>query len=216
MQIMRINFAISIILVFGLAASDCFAQEMGELDLSPALRNYMIACNTMNNAVREKDKTLMESALEMLDNLNISLIPNESIHCDDSDNEIKPNIFYLPEYADKLLLDDFIITDLDEASLLRDTFIDQDVLVSHHGLKGKGLASYEIEGSGKMELLVTSNGNKAPSIQIIDNQNNKEYKDFQTSGNSSWIIWDMDQEGIFKLTITNNDDRDATFVIALN
>lgn len=213
---MRINFVISIILAFSLAVSDCFAQEMGEMSLSPALRNYMIACNSMNNAVREKDKTLMESALEMLDNLNISLIPKESIHCDDSNNEIKPNIFYLPEYADKLLLDDFIITNLDEASLLRDTFIDQDVLVSHHGLKGNGKASYEIEGSGKMELLVTSNGNKAPSIQIVDNQNNKEYKDFQTSGNSSWIIWDMDQEGIFKLTITNNDESDATFVIALN
>ena len=213
---MRINFVISIILAFSLAVSDCFAQEMGELGLSPALRNYMIACNTMNNAVREKDKTLMESALEMLDNLNISLIPNESIHCDDSNNEIKPNIFYLPEYADKLLLDDFIITNLDEASLLRDTFIGQDVLVSHHGLKGKGKASYEIEGSGKMELLVTSNGSNAPSIQIIDNQNNKEYYNFQTSGNSSWIVWNMDQEGTFKLSITNNDDSDATFVIALN
>lgn len=213
---MRINFVISIILAFSLAVSDCFAQEMGEMSLSPALRNYMIACNTMNNAVQEKDKTLMESALEMLDNLNISLIPKESIHCDDSNNEIKPNIFYLPEYADKLLLDDFIITNLDEASLLRDTFIDQDVLVSHHGLKGNGKASYEIEGSGKMELLVTSNGNKAPSIQIIDNQNNKEYNNFQTSGNSSWIVWNMDQEGTFKLSITNNDDSDATFVIALN
>ncbi len=213
---MRINFVISIILAFSLAVSDCFAQEMGELGLSPALRNYMIACNSMNNAVREKDKTLMESALEMLDNLNISLIPKESIHCDDSNNEIKPNIFYLPEYADKLLLDDFIITNLDEASLLRDTFIDQDVLVSHHGLKGNGKASYEIEGSGKMELLVTSNGSNAPSIQIIDNQNNKEYNNFQTSGNSSWIVWNMDQEGTFKLSITNNDDSDATFVIALN
>lgn len=213
---MRINFVISIILAFSLAVSDCFAQEMGELGLAPALRNYMIACNTMNNAVREKDKTLMESALEMLDNLNISLIPNESIHCDDSNNEIKPNIFYLPEYADKLLLDDFIITNLDEASLLRDTFIGQDVLVSHHGLKGKGKASYEIEGSGKMELLVTSNGSNAPNIQIIDNQNNKEYNNFQTSGNSSWIVWNMDQEGTFKLSITNNDDSDATFVIALN
>ena len=213
---MRINFVISIILAFSLAVSDCFAQEMGKMGLSPALRNYMIACNSMNTAVREKDKTLMESALEMLDNLNISLIPKESIHCDDSNNEIKPNIFYLPEYADKLLLDDFIITDLDEASLLRDTFIDQDVLVSHHGLKGNGRASYEIEGSGKMELLVISNGSNAPSIQIIDNQSNKEYKDFQTSGNSSWIVWNMNQEGTFKLSITNNDDRDATFVIALN
>lgn len=203
-------------MVTSFITSTCFAQEMDKMGLSPALRNYMIACNTMNNAVREKDKTLMESALEMLDNLNISLIPNESIHCNDSNNEIKPNIFYLPEYADKLLLDDFIITDLDEVSLLRDTFIDQDVLVSHHGLKGKGVASFEIEGSGKMELLVTSNGNKAPSIQIIDNQNNREYKNFQTSGNSSWIVWNMDQEGTFKLTITNNDESDATFVIALN
>lgn len=203
-------------MVTSFITSTCFAQEMDKMGLSPALRNYMIACNTMNNAVREKDKTLMESALEMLDNLSISLIPNESIHCNDGNNEIKPNIFYLPEYADKLLLDDFIITDLDEASLLRDTFIDQDVLVSHHGFKGKGVASYEIEGSGKMELLVTSNGNKAPSIQIIDNQNNREYKNFQTSGNSSWIVWNMDQEGIFKLTITNNDESDATFVIALN
>lgn len=210
---MRIGLLTTFLLILSFHSSYSYGQEM---TLSSGMRNYMIACSTMSNAVRDKDKTLMESALEMLDNINISLIPQESIHCKSTENVLKPDIFFLPEYADKLLLDNFVIADLDESSLLRDVMIDPDILVSHHAIKGKGSASFEIDGAGKMELLVTSDGKTAPVIHVFDRQNGKEYKNYNTSGNSSWMIWHMENGGFFDLTVENNDDDDVTFVIALN
>ena len=102
-----------IIILCGFVHNGCLAGET----LPSVMRNYMIACKTMNEALANQDKSLMESALEMLDNLEVSAIPDEYIRITPTDDRISPKIYFLPEYADRLLLNDFIIAELDEASL---------------------------------------------------------------------------------------------------
>lgn len=51
---------------------------------------------------------------------------------------------------------------------------------------------------------------------LRDRDSGKEYKDFSTSGNSSWIEWDMENPGWIELSISNISDTDVTYVIALN
>lgn len=184
--------------------------------LSDNLRNYLHACMTMKEAMVSHDKRKMQSALSMFDELNIAQIPNESIDSANNCDEVKPSVFFIPEFADNMLLNNFVIADLDEVSMLRDVLMLPDVSVSHHGIKAGGSITYQIAGGGHMELLVITDGKESPEIRVVDKVNGKEFNDYSIDGSSSWLVWDMEKEGFFELSVINKNDSDATFVIAIN
>lgn len=79
-----------IIILCGFVHNGCLAGET----LPSVMRNYMIACKTMNEALANQDKSLMESVLEMLDNLEVSAIPDEYIRITPTDDRISPKIYF--------------------------------------------------------------------------------------------------------------------------
>lgn len=156
------------------------------------LQDYLSACTTMKTAVDLHDKMLMQSALEKFDSLNIGIIPQESIRLIKNEDEISPSIYFLPEFADNMLLNDFVLADLDETSLLRDAAIVSDISVSHHAIKAGGTLTYGFDGDGHVELLVITNGKTSPEISVKDLATGNIYKNYgcDEEKNASWLIWE--------------------------
>ncbi len=162
-----------------------------------------------------KSKDDMHKALSMFDMLDVSSLSDESYTIING-KDIKPTVYYLAGYADYLLLNDFVIAELDDASLLRDASLSPEVSVIHCGIKANDALTLEIEADGHMELMVLSSGNNPPVIRVTDLTNGVEYNDYAKDASSSYLSWDMGNEGQFLLYIENSDDEDSTVVIAMN
>lgn len=192
-----------------------FISSSARSEISESLMNYRNACEMMKFAINSKDKDKMHQALQMFDNLSVSPLAEESYNLSGS-YSVKPSVYYLADFADYLLLNDFIIADLDEASLLRDTSISPDVSVIHTGIDAGKSISIDLEGDGEMNLMVLSSESIAPSIKVTDLSSGAVYDNFKIDGDSSFLSWNMTGLGKFILSVENLDDITATFVIALN
>lgn len=202
-------YLISICIVFSISAGATTLP-------SDKLQNYIEACNLMKQGIEKQDKPILYSSMDLFDRLDIVSIPDTSIRAIDDKNALRPTLFFIPEFIDELILHNFELAKLDEASLLRNNSVSADISVSHHGIKAEKSMLLEIEGNSHMEILIVSSGNAAPQIEVKDKNNGKIIGNYSSSGSSSWIIWDMDNPGWFELKISNMDKSDETFVIAIN
>lgn len=193
-------------------------MSYSQSNLSMPLRNYLNACTAINEGIARHDRARLENALKTLDGVNIETADKLIFKVLSGQDEVKPKVLYHPDYVDKLLLRNFEIAELDEASLLRGNSLlnESDILISHHALRPNGVLKCEIDGEGHMELLVAGNGKTAPKISVKEKSTGKEYKEYSSSGNASWLVWDLKNPESVELTIVNTDDLDTTFVIATN
>lgn len=184
-------------------------------ELSEPLLKYKTACVAMKKALDSKDKNTMHKALELLDNLDIACMADDSYTV--SSGEFKtPTTYFLADYADNLLLHDFVIADLDETSLLRETSLTSEVSVIHCALDAGASISFDIEGDGHMEVMVFSNSGTPVAIKVDDLSLGLGYDEYTVDGASSSMTWEMTDGGMFRLYVKNNSEKDTEIVVALN
>lgn len=189
---------------------------MANSDNTEPLHKYAEACVVMKHAIENKDKEKLISAMEAMDELEIDRGQQISFSRT-SDKGKRPEIIFLPEYADYLLLNDFEIASLDDASMLRSSSSFADVLALTNRCEAQSEMQYELEGEGDMELFLLSASENKPEIKIVSGEGNTPVAlKTEVDKGVMWWRWNMDEAGKFRIILTNNSDSDVDFVIGLN
>lgn len=186
--------------------------------LSAPMNAYKDACLKMQEGIAQGfDSDLLLDAIDMFQKVEIIPFDEADYHASDSvtaKNEAMPKIWYIPEYADKLILTKQLVK-LDDISIMRGDF---DIQVLHKGIKPYGKISYISAGCDHCEMLVVSEKDSNIRLTVKDTSKDIEYKGVSgKTRNVSWVVWDMPAEGgEFIFSVENLSDKEVSLVIAVN
>lgn len=189
-----------------------FGQEM-----SPAISCYRDGCLKMAHAIEAKDKYLMYDAKELFAKLSLSSF-DDVVPADDitKQTEKAPMIYFVPSFADSLLLYDFVLVDLDPASILRKGD-NNDLILMHRTVPARTTLTYRTIGVGDCEMMLFTMPGGNLRLEVSDVSAGKSCSgEISYGGCVSWAKWFMPQIGDILFKIENLNDNDATFVVAVN
>lgn len=180
------------------------------------LHKYAEACLIMQRAVALQDKEMLQLAMERMDEIGIDRVDTNEITVSSSKCVAGAGMCYLPEYADYLLLNEFQIAKLDEASLLRETTIESNVSAINGGIAAHSTVEFEILSEGDMEAFLLSDDNSQLDMRIGITSDPAFVAKETDKEEIRWWNWIMPEPGRMVISVTNRGDRDINFVIGLN
>lgn len=189
--------------------------------LSAPMQTYMDACVTFNEGISDKfNKYKISNAIDLFKKVNLSDIPSElCVAVDDTalKNEVKPQIFYIADYADYVLRNQKLIQ-LDNISLMNKGDEDNAISIIHKGIKAKSSVAYYSAGNGNCEMLVVGNTDANLDFEITELSSGRKYVGKKEGpDNISWIVWTLPHEDTsFKFEVINNSDKEVSIVVAIN
>lgn len=204
------RIVVILLLVFAFISDFAMADD-------EVVKRYADACLKMQRAIAERNKDMLTQAMIDMDDVGIDYIDETAVVADNSETECKSKILFIPEYADKLLLNDFNLASLDDVTILRSLNSASGVSAICRAVSGNTSCTYTLEGEGNMSLfmLPIDPGLKL-KVYDLTIESGKEMPVTTGSDGISWCSWKMEPAGSFKLELINSSDHSSSFVIGIN
>ena len=188
--------------------------------LSETMKAYRDACFKMLEGIDHNfDKYILWDAIDLYNKVKITEFSEQDFEPIDTMttcNEVKPRIYFIPEYADSLILAGTLV-EIDNISILRKGE-DFDVQILHKGIKANTSVSYRSAGQDDCEMIVIGESGANIKLTIEDVKTGATYEGIQENhGQLSYVIWRLPSElSQFIFKIDNLSDKDVSIVIAVN
>ncbi len=198
----------------------CSIQDANAQALSETMKTYRNACLKMLEGIDHNfDKYLLWDAIDLYNKVKITEFSEQDFEPVDTltiYNEVKPKIYFIPEYADSLIQHGTLV-EIDNISILRKGE-DYDVQILHKGIKAKSSVAYKSAGQDNCEMIVLGESGANIKLTIENVSSGATYDGYvENNGQISYVTWHLPSEGsefIFK--IDNLSDKDVSIVIAVN
>lgn len=179
-----------------------------------SLSTYLQGCAMMTRAIESHDATLLRKAMEAFDLSGVS--PGDPADLEISkQGDGRPQWLFTADFADELLLNDFQLAKIDQASLLRLPDDGAPMLVYHIFLSPGEQADISFSASGEMTVAATSGSDILPDLTVMDASGSTITSGITDSSESAVIArWPEGASSFIR--ISNPSSSAATFALIFN
>lgn len=183
-------------------------------NLDANLSSYLRGCAMMTQAIESHDAALLRRAMEAFEISGVA--PGDPADIEISKpGDGRPQWLFTADYADELLLNDFQLAKIDQASLLRLPDDGAPMLVYHIFLSPGEHADISFSASGEMTVAATSGSDVIPDLTVIDASGSTITNGIpDASGKAVIARWPEGASSFIR--ISNPSPSAATFALIFN